>query len=412
MRESSWKRHVCETVLRWMARSVLWRQKPHVIGITGSIGKTTTKDMIVHVLRRHKKVWYTHKNYNNEIGVCLTICGVEHGMDSALNVLQVFLRWIYALCTVHYPDIIVVEMGVDRMHDMDKLLHIVSPDIAVLTAIAPAHSEFFPSIEHIAEEKQKIVTKMKEGGVAIINADDRNVANVCATTKNRCLSYGTVQDANFVATDIDVCFQQCYTTGLSFKLNYEGKVIPVRLHNLCAEHMIYATLATLAVAHELHLNIIEVINDLEDFVPSPGRMRLLKARRGALVIDDTYNASPKAMKAAIETLGKIPAKRKIAVVGDMRELGDISVAEHKKVAIYMEENKIDEVFFVGEKMRDVYEQLQQKCIQKKYFGDAKEAVQTIVDHIEQGDVILVKGSRGMHMEKIVRAIVDDPTQTL
>ncbi len=412
MYQKTLKLSIYESLLRWMARIVLWRHKPYIIGITGSVGKTTTKDMIAHVLQGHKSIGYTKKNYNNEVGVPLTLFGIDRDVNSISGVFYTFYKWLSVLCVAKYPEIVVLEMGVDRPGDMDYLMNFVSPDISILTTIAPAHSEFFPSVEHIAQEKQKIITKMKNGGVAIVNADDRNVVNVCDKTKNRCVTYGTDTHANFSATDIEVCFQQCYTTGLSFKLNYDGKVIPVRLSNLCADHMVFAALATLAVAHELKINLIEAVSDLADFVTSPGRMRLLTAKNDALVIDDTYNASPKAMKAAVYTLGRIPAKRKIAVLGDMRELGKVSVAEHKKVATYIVENKIDAVFFVGEKMHDAYETLQQRTIEKIYFPDAKSAVEHVVKYVEQGDVILVKGSRGVHMESIVQRIVNDPSQTI
>lgn len=413
MAEKALKTRILERILRWMSVSVLTRQKPFIIGITGSVGKTTTKDMIAHILRDHKKIWVTQKNYNNEIGVPLTVLCVEKNINSVGGIFHILIKWLNALIGNDYPEILVVEMGVDRPGDMDYLMSIVDPDISVLTAVSQAHSEFFVSIEDIAREKQKIVTQMKKTGTAVINRDDHHVRNVEKKTDAHIVSYGTKDGSDFYASDIEVCFRECNVTGLSFKLNYKGKVIPVRLQNVIAEHLIYAALAALAVADAVQINVVEAIHDIADFVSSPGRMRLLEGRDDVLIIDDTYNASPKAMKAAIASLGSAPAERRIAVVGDMLELGKTSQEAHEKVADQLKENNIDAVFFVGEQMRFAYKKMQKGNRNNAFhFTSSQEAVADVLDYIEQGDVVLVKGSRGMRMEKIVRKIAKDSTQAL
>jgi UDP-N-acetylmuramoyl-tripeptide--D-alanyl-D-alanine ligase len=217
---------------------------------------------------------------------------------------------------------------------------------------------------------------------------------------------------DFVATDMEICFWQCAVTGLSFKLNYEGKVIPVRLGHVCAKHLAHAALAALAVADQLHINTIDAAATLADFVASPGRMRLLDGINGSLVIDDTYNASPRAMKAAIETLSSAPAKRTIAVLGDMRELGTLSQKEHERIAQYIMTHKIDVIFLVGDEMKNAYDALSGKKEKVMHFARVEDAVTPIVQEIHKDDVVLVKGSRGIHMEVIARAIVIDRSQTL
>ena len=412
MTDKSIKIRIFEKILRLMAQIVLLRQKPFIIGITGSVGKTTTKDMIAHILSGQKKVWSTRRNYNNEIGVPLTILGIDRDVNSFAGIFYIIYRWICAVMTTKYPEILVVEMGVDRPHDMDHLMSFVKPDVAVLTAISYAHSEFFDSIKDIIDEKQKIIILMKAGGTAIINYDDKNIRTVIQKTNNHVISYGIMENADVMATDIELCFRQCHTTGLSFKLNYKGKMIPVRLHNICARHMVYAALAALVVADVLHINIIEAVNDIADVVTSPGRMRLLEGKNDVLVIDDTYNASPKAMKAAIETLGSAPAQRRVAVLGDMRELGKRSQKEHQKVARYVKENDVHTIFYVGKEMHNAFiisKEEQKECY---HFNESSEAISKVTSYVEQGDIVLVKGSRGIHMEKVVRAIVQDPTQTL
>lgn len=398
--------------MKYMAKTVLWRRKPIVVGITGSVGKTTTKDMIAHILREHKKVGYATKNFNNEIGVPLTILGMEKDIQSIAGVCNVLKHWAVAMFGVSYPEVVIVEMGVDRPGDMEYLLSIVQPDISVLTAISFAHSEFFHSIEEIAAEKQKIITHAKKSTIAIVNYDDRYARNVRDKTSGPVLFYGKNEEALYCASDVEVCFRQCHTTGLSFKLNYDGKVIPVRLHHLCAEHLIYATLAALTVAHQFHINMIEAVGDIADFVTSPGRMRLVEGKNDVLVIDDTYNASPKAMKAAIITLNSVPALRRIAVLGDMRELGSVSKEEHLKIARVISKCDIHAVFLVGDEMRVAYEELVRSHKNVWHADRSTDVVSDVLVYVEQGDVVLVKGSRGIHMEEVTRRLAQDPSQTL
>lgn len=412
MNEKSLTIRILAKLLKALSLSVLWRQKPFVIGITGSVGKTTAKDMIAHILQRHENVWVTQKNYNNEIGVPLTVLCVERSINSINGVIHICIKWLWAMCTKKYPKVLIVEMGVDRPGDMDYLLSIVKPDIAVLTAVSHAHSEFFTSVEDIAQEKQKIVTKMKVTGKAIVNADDKHVISVAKKTHAKIITYGTSDLAHYSASDIEVCFGKHNVTGLSFKLNYKGKVVPVRLKNVIARHMIYAALSALAVADILHINVVEAARDITDFVASPGRMRLLPGKDDTLIIDDTYNASPKAMNAAIATLHAAPAYRKIAVLGDMRELGSVSQKAHENVAEKILKGHIDAVFLVGQQMKYAYKKLYEHKKNIYHFDTSEDVVDAVAAFIEQGDLVLVKGSRGIHMEYIVRKIAQDRTQTL
>ncbi|PID52778.1 MAG: hypothetical protein CR972_00280 [Candidatus Moraniibacteriota bacterium] len=413
MEKKSLKTQIVEKVLRWASITVLWRQNPIIIGVTGSVGKTTTKDMIAHVLKKRKTIWATQKNYNNEIGVPLTVLCIEKNISSLGGLLYICGKWFWAMCTVNYPEILVVEMGVDRPGDMDYLTSIVQPDISVITAVSHAHSEFFPSVMDIANEKQKIVTNMKKTGTAIINADDRYVESVKKKTDVKIVSYGTKDGVNFCASDIEVCFRKHDLTGLSFKLNYKGKVMPVRLKNVIAEHLIYAALAALAVADNLQVNVVEAARDITDFISSPGRMRLLDGKNDVLIIDDTYNASPKAMDAAIKTLQSASAFRKIAVLGDMLELGEISKNAHEKVANQLAKTDVHIVFFVGREMEHAYKKLKKnKSIETYHFTSASDAVDVVMKKLVQGDVVLCKGSRGMKMEQIVKEIAIDHSQTL
>ncbi len=412
MQQKSYKIRILENTLGSMSRAILWRHKPFVIGITGSVGKTTTKDMIVHILKDHKKIYYTKKNYNNEIGVPLTILGIEKNITSISSLVTILLKWIKLMILPQYPDVIIIEMGVDRPNDMDFLTSIVAPDIAILTSVAYAHSEFFDDIDAITNEKQKIVLNMKNDGIAIINYDDVHVRSVINKTKNQIVSYGTHKNADFIAADIEICFHQCYATGLSFKLNYKGKTIPVRLNHVIAQHFVYAALAGLVVADTIGINIIDVIGEIANFQSSPGRMRLFDGYKATVVIDDTYNASPQSMKAAITTLHNAPGDRKIAVLGDMRELGDVSQEQHQKIAEQLQKIKVDAVFLVGQEMRIVYDELQECDIKVEYYPNSDDVKKDVIDFVQSGDVILVKGSRGIYMEKIIATLVSDKTKTL
>ncbi|XLQ19829.1 MAG: UDP-N-acetylmuramoyl-tripeptide--D-alanyl-D-alanine ligase [Candidatus Moraniibacteriota bacterium] len=404
MNGKSIKIRMLEKILGFISKSILWRYNPYVIGITGSVGKTTTKDVIVHILKKHKQIYYTKKNYNNEIGVPLTILGVNKDIKSIFSIFYIFGVWITKMIYCKYPEIVVVEMGVDRPGDMDYLTSIVPLDISVLTAISFAHSEFFSSIDEITREKQKIVTNMKKGGIAIINYDDKNVVSVLNKV-DTAITFGKSDGADFVATDIETCFYSCHDRGLSFKLNYKNKIIPVRLKNVIAEHFIYSVLAGIAVAEHLKLNIVEVMNDVYDFQTSPGRMQFFEGIKGSKIIDDTYNASPKSMSAAIDVLNNIEGSRKIAILGDMKELGDISQREHQKIARQLQEIKIDEVFLVGEEMKYAVTILKKSNISVSHFDESVNVCDKIRDVIKSEDTILIKGSRGIHMENVVKELI-------
>jgi len=410
-----------EKTLKFMAVLLIKKYKPKIIGITGSVGKTSSKEAIYAVLFKHFRVRKTEKNYNNEIGLPLSIIGAESGGKSAWKWIGVFLKWLgFLILPLKYPEILILEMGADRPGDIRYLTSFIRPEIAVITEISLSHLEYFKTVEKIAEEKWTLVEKLEPKGFAAVNLDNQKIKKLKEQNKRddiNFLTFGFLENADIQATDISYNYSNSESNGgreikgLSFKLNYKGTSIPVRLNNILAEHNIYAALSAVAIGLVFKLNLVEIAESLSNFSMPAGRMNLISGIKNTFIIDDTYNASPIATLSALEVLKNIEAPRKIAVLGDMLELGEETQVEHRSVAKKFLEIKNGIFFAVGERMKFATEELKKHRIAPERifeFADSVSAGRKLQEIIQEGDLILIKGSQGMRMEKIVEEIMAEP----
>ena len=407
------KRRALERILRLMAKVVLKRYHPLVVGITGSVGKSSTKEAISAVLSAKRFIWKSEGNYNNEIGLPLAILDAESGGASLFGWLSVGFRFLrLILVPTKYPDVLVLEMGVDRPGDMAYLLGIAPVKVGIVTRIAPSHLAFFGTVANIAREKGALVASLPTDGYAILNADDPRTMKMQERTKAVVLTYGFSPEAAVRADNL--IFQGAEGgSGWSFKLNYAGKTIPVRLPNVLAKHQIEDALAGAAVGIALDMNLVEIASALEGIVPLPGRLRALTGKVGSMILDDTYNASPASTNAALATLGSIPARRKIAVLGDMLELGGDSEELHTELAPALAAAGVEFFIAVGVRMNLAREALIASgfpASRTLFFPDPMSAAHAASELVRDGDLFLVKGSRGMRMEKIVEALLRNPEE--
>lgn len=403
-------------ILKILARITLWRYRPIIIAITGSMGKTSTKEAIFSVLKEDFSVRRNIKNYNNEIGLPLTILGVTSAGRSIIgwffNFIKAFLFLIYY---PKYPKILVLEMGVDKPGDMEYLMSIVRPHISVFTGVGdiPVHVEFFKGPKALAREKGKIIKYLTRNDFAVLNIDDPLVANRADKTKAKIISYGFSDEADFCPQELDFSYSldEQDILGISFKIISSGKVVPFRLSGILGYHQLYVALAAIAVGKILGMNLVEISNHLADYQGPAGRMRLLGGVKNSFIIDDTYNASPTATQKALETLGDIPAEgKKIAVLGDMLELGSYAQKAHRKIGRLALE--VSDIFIaVGPFMKTAFLEAKKRGFATSnlyFFNSADEAKKKVEELIDPGDLILVKGSQSMRMEKVVLEIMQEP----
>lgn len=408
------KRKILESILRFMTRAVLKKYHPLIVGITGSVGKSSTKEAVALVLSQAYSVRKAEGNYNNEIGIPLTIIGASSGGASFMRWMGVFFKWLWVLIwPVRYPDILVLEMGIDRPGDMERLMSFVPVRIGVVTQISSSHMEFFGSIGSIAKEKGKLVALLPENGFAILNADDKHVLKMQEKTDAKIITYGFGADSQMRADNLLFHRDAKRVEGFSFKLNYDGKTIPVRLPKIVAAHHIGSALAAAAVGVALKMNLVEIASALEAFEPLPGRLRLLPGRNGIILLDDTYNASPASMQAALSVVKELMAPRKMVILGDMLELGADTVEEHKALAESIIASGAHIAVTVGKHMRSLHEALLSAGFSRKqafWLPDPMAATRIVMDIIRPEDLILIKGSRSMRMEKITEALLVHPNE--
>ncbi|MDP3957544.1 MAG: UDP-N-acetylmuramoyl-tripeptide--D-alanyl-D-alanine ligase [bacterium] len=409
------KKKLLEKMLRFMARGVLRKYRPLVIGITGSVGKSLTKEAVALVVSQTYVTRKAEGNYNNEIGVPLTIIGVSSGGGSFLCWAAIFCKWLWMmLYRERYPEVLVLEMGIDRPGDMDYLLSFVSVQIGVVTGVSASHLMFFGSVGNIAKEKGKLVASLPEDGFAILNADDKRAEKMREKASAKTITYGFGTEAGLRVDNLLFHREAKRVEGFSFKLNYNGKTIPVRLPKLVARHHIAAALAGAGVAVALKMNLVEIAEALENFEPLPGRLRLLLGKEGIILLDDTYNASPVSVVAALDVVKELVAPRKVVILGDMLELGADAKPEHAALAPAVIDAGTHIVVLVGEYMRALLDALRIAGFSRKqmfWFPDPMTALQNLKDIIREEDLILIKGSQSMRMEKITRALLADPSVT-
>jgi UDP-N-acetylmuramoyl-tripeptide--D-alanyl-D-alanine ligase len=399
---------VVVAVLTWEAKAILARHKPYIIGVTGNLGKTSTKDAIYTVLKDHVHVRRSKKSMNSEFGVPLTILGESSGWNNPLKWALILLRGLFVPFDKEYPTHLVLEIGADRPGDIKNITSWVKPDISVVTQFGkvPVHIEFFADRNAVIEEKGYLVNSLKETGIFIYNKDCLDSTSLISKTKARTIGFGIHEKADIEAHNVKLYGQPL--SGTEADIVYGEEKVQLVLPEVVGKSPVYCSLPALVVARELGISLTDACKALEVGEKPKGRMRLLPGMSGSTIIDDSYNASPKAAEHGLKTLGEIDTKgRKIAVLGDMMELGLHTRDEHYKIG-KIAGSICHKLFAVGIRSRATVEgALDEKMSEAHIFecDSSIEAGKELVGSLQEGDVVYVKGSQSMRMERAIEMIL-------
>jgi UDP-N-acetylmuramoyl-tripeptide--D-alanyl-D-alanine ligase len=416
------KKTVIENLLASFAKKTLANHRPQIVGVTGSVGKSSAKEAIGAVLGTRFQVRTSPKNFNTEIGLPLTVLDLPTGGKSAVRWLGILWKgWMTSMTKDKtYPAMLVLEYGMQNRGDIAKLCDIAPPDIAVVTTVGESHMEFMGSVEAIEKEKRVLVERLSKAGIAVLNRDDERVWAMRAKTHAEVVSYGYHEEADVRALADSLAYvcspdREC---GMRVKISTgagtdAGATVPVFIPNVLGRHAVYAALAAAAVGLHKGMNLVEISDALSLYVAPAGRMRYVPGIKHTVIIDDTYNAAPKSVLAALETLRNLPVGeggKRIAVLGDMLELGTATEDGHGAVGRKAAECA-DVIVFVGERMTFAEQAAHEAGADESrvfHFAVAAEAGRFIQERMKTGDVVLVKGSQGMRMERVVREIMAEP----
>jgi UDP-N-acetylmuramoyl-tripeptide--D-alanyl-D-alanine ligase len=358
-----------------LARYKRERLRSAVIAITGSNGKTTTKEILANIMKRGFSVHYNEKNYNNVIGVSQSILAIEGD-----------------------PEFCIFELGTNNKGEIAELARLTEPDASLITNINPSHLEGLFDLEGVLEEKLSLFYGMKEGGKVIINADDPYILRRFKKDGHLLTTYSIVSEADLtLSVEEDLGWQ-----GSRILFKRSGKEFRAKT-NLLGLHNLYNILAAAATASAVGAEFKHITEGIEAFESYGMRFKPARSKKGYTLIDDTYNANPSSMEWAIKTLLQLPCQGKRAVVlGDMKELGEKTVFYHKELGRFLNKSGIPVIALFGDYMREAFQEL--KGGKARFFENKKELIDYVTGEVKEGDTVLVKGSRAAKMEEIVEAL--------
>lgn len=361
--------------LQRLSQYYLTKINPKVVAITGSNGKTTTKDMVASVLSTQFNVTKTHANFNNEIGVPMTILDMEPNTE-----------------------ILVIEMGMDRPGQLDFLSHLVEPDIAAITMIGEAHIEFFGTRDKIADAKMEITHGLKEDGIFVYNGDEPLLRSRAEDISFK-HSFGLNQENDFYATDIAGS-----ETNTKFKVNKYPDVefnIP-----MLGEYNVNNALIAITIGNLYRIHEDNIQKGLANVELTDNRAEWIEGRKHEMILSDVYNSNPTAVKEVVKSFTKDSIDgRRIVVLGDMLELGSKSKAMHESLAEVLDPAEIKSVYLIGSEMKYLYERLSSKYDAQDLHYFAADQLDDLYDELNaeiyEGDQVLLKASHGIHLEKLL-----------
>lgn len=374
------------TALQELGRYYLHKLNPMVIAVTGSNGKTTTKDMIAAILATQMNVTKTHANFNNNIGVPVTLLNMDANTEA-----------------------VVVEMGMDHFGELDFLSRLVTPDIAVITMIGEAHIEFFGSRDKIADAKMEIVNGLQEDGYLVYNGDEPLLTERASDLTQATRTFGRQLENDLYATSV--------TAGedhVDFTVNEwpnEQFEIP-----MVGEYNVNNALAAMEVGRLMHVSPAHMQAALKHFDLTANRTEWVAGKHGVKILSDVYNSNPTAVKEVVKTLTEIPADgRKILVLGDMLELGEESRQLHASLAEGISADQFAEVYLIGTDMAALRDRLAERGYPAEaihYFpADQQPAmIEALEGDLQAGDLVLLKASHGLHLEQTLAALRAEATE--
>ncbi len=404
---------VVAMLLAVLAKAVVRKYRPLVVMVTGSVGKTSTKDALASVLAARYHLRASEKSYNSEFGVPLTILGSKNPWEKPAAWLRV-VEEAFALLLLpnHYPKLLVLEVGADRPGDLARILRIVRPDAVVVTRLpdVPVHVEAYASPQAVRDEEFTPAYALIAGSPLVVSADDPNAMTMASLLPLSISTFG-FSDGSDVRLEGYSFFEDGEVCGMEATLNVRGTSCTLRVPGALGKSQLYAPAAAIACALTLDLTLEEALKGAESYVPPAGRGRILAGKNGSLLIDDSYNASPAAVEEALSALQLLTGrKRRIAVLGDMLELGRYSAEEHERVGA-LAAGKVDVVAAVGTRSRATAAAAISAGMKEEAvfsFDTAKDAADMLEGFLEEGDAVLVKGSQGIRTERVVERLLKDP----
>ena len=409
------------TILILESRLILKKYKPFIVAVTGSVGKTATKDAIYDVLKqRGGHVRKSDKSFNSDIGLPLTILGVPNAwrdIGAWIANIKVGLKLIFTRQS--YPDTFVLEVGADHPGDIRNIATWLRPNIVVITKVAntPVHVEFFKSPEEVFAEKASLAENMKEKGALILFADEPKVLSIAdmPLVKDKqptVMTFGVTEQADIKGSQQVFTYDQNnMPTGFSFELGLGTETIPVNVWGVVGLTYMYPLLVAASVGKACGMPTAVIASGVNGYQPPKGRMNIIPGMNGSTIIDDTYNSSPDAVSAALKTIKGLECSgARIAVLGDMMELGKYSSEQHRQIGREVI-GSIDRLITIGPRSKATADEAIANGFAKDMlasFDTSVAASQFLAPLVKSGDIILAKGSQSIRAERLVKALMREP----
>lgn len=401
-------------ILSWQAKQLLRRTKPTIIAITGSVGKTSTKDAIYAILKQHAHTRKSQKSFNSELGVPLTVLGLPNAWSNPFGWLKNIIDGFFVLLhPSKYPEILILEMGVDRPGDMARLCEWITPDVVVLTRLpdVPVHVEYFDSPEAVTQEKLELVRALKMDGTLVYNHDDEQIRQVVEEIPQHAIGFSRYSLSQFTASADQVVYKNGVAVGLEFKLTHLDTTVALKVNGSLGVQHAYNYAAAVAVSSLFDVSTKDAVHALAEHQPPAGRMRIISGLKHTLLIDDTYNSSPTAAERALLTLKELKGGgRKVAVLGDMLELGQFSTTEHEKIGA-LAASCCDVLVTIGVRARKIAEGALEHGLSEKVifqYDAVERAANELQPMLKRDDIVLVKSSQSIRGERLVYELMAEP----
>lgn len=400
------------------ARIILAKYKPFIIAVTGTVGKTSTKDAIYTVLKdQFGYVRKSEKSMNSEIGLPLTVIGAPNAWKNISGWIKNLWKGFTLILLRHkYPNCLVLEVGADHPGDIKNIAVWLKPDISVITKVGstPVHVEFFKSIEDVFIEKSYLARYTKKNGTVILYADEPKVLTIADMVKDNNVSivkFGLDKGSDVRGGSSHIIYQDQKPRSYGFTISIDHNNFDLVTKNVLGDTYVYPCLSALAVTKSLNLNLQKAVNALNNYEAPKGRMNVIDGINDSTIIDDTYNSSPDAVISALKTLKMIVTSgKKIAILGDMLELGKYSAEQHRLIGREAV-GVADLLITVGGRSKATAEEAILKGFNRENvmsFDRSSDLADKIVNYVGQNDVVLVKGSQSIRMERVSKALLKEP----